>query len=359
MERVLCLIDSLGPGGAQRQIVGLALFLKERGYDVIVAAYYDNQFYVDQLSSGGVSFNYIQRANKGVLRQWYLMKYINAVDPDVVIAYLESPSMRACVSHMFNRRYKLIVSERNTTQHIGLRERIRFALFNIADYVVPNSHSQESFIKQSFPRLTNKIVTIRNFVDLQNFVPIYHRNRREVSEIVVVATIWASKNTLGFIDAVAQMKKEGKRFHVSWYGKDESRKDYFEQCQNKINALDVNDFIDLKDKTPNILDRYQEADYFCLPSFYEGTPNVICEAMACGLPIACSRVCDNELYVADEENGYLFDPSDYKSIANAISRLLILNDVDYESFCKKSRERAEMMLSKDIFVQSYIDLIEK
>jgi Glycosyltransferase len=359
MKRVLCLIDSLGPGGAQRQIVGLALFLKERGYEVIVAAYYNNQFYVDQLSSGGVSFNYIQRANKGLLRQWYLMKYINSINPDVVIAYLESPSMRACVSHLFNRRYKLIVSERNTTQHIGLRERIRFTLFHLADYIVPNSYSQEAFIKQFFPRLTNKVVTISNFVDLQSFVPIYHPTRREVPEIVVVATIWGSKNTLGFIDAVAQLKKEGKRFHVSWYGKDESRKDYFDQCQNKINELEVNDYIDLKDKTPDIIERYQEADFFCLPSFYEGTPNVICEAMACGLPIACSSVCDNGLYVVDEENGYLFDPRDSESIASAITRLLALNEADYKRFCEKSRERAERMLSKDVFVQSYIDLIEK
>ena len=63
--------------------------------------------------------------------------------------------------------------------------------------------------------------------------------------------------------------------------------------------------------------------------------------------------------MVDEENGYLFDPSDYKSIANAITRLLALNEADYKHFCKRSRERAEKMLSTDVFVQSYIDLIEK
>jgi hypothetical protein len=129
MKKILCLIDSLGPGGAQRQLVGLAGFLRERKYDVTVATYYDDRFYVDQLSTSGVPFVYIQQAQKGVLRQWHLMKYINHFKPDVLIAYLEAPSVRACVSHLFNRKFKLIVSERNTTQHMDWRERMRFFSF--------------------------------------------------------------------------------------------------------------------------------------------------------------------------------------------------------------------------------------
>ncbi len=358
MKRVLCLIDSLGPGGAQRQIVGLALFLKERGYEVIVAAYYNNQFYVDQLSSGGVSFNYIQRANKGLLRQWFLMKYIDSVNPDVVIAYLESPSMRACVSHFFNRRYKLIVSERNTTQSIGPQERLRFSLFRIADYVVPNSFSQEKLVKQSFPWLRNKVIAIPNFVDLQHFVPSSHHERRLVPEILIVATIRPSKNTLGFIDAVSQLKKNGIRFHVSWYGIEASKIEYCEQCSNRIDEVGVGDYISLKEKTIDILEKYQEADYFCLPSFYEGTPNVICEAMACGLPVACSNVCDNGRFVIEGMNGFLFDPNDTQSITNTIERMLSLSRDEYDRFCLESRVRAEKLLAKDVFIQSYIDLIE-
>ena len=43
--KVLCLIENLGSGGAERQMVGLAALLKERGHDVTVLTYYPDDFY--------------------------------------------------------------------------------------------------------------------------------------------------------------------------------------------------------------------------------------------------------------------------------------------------------------------------
>lgn len=169
MKRILCLIDSLGPGGAQRQLVGLAIFLKERGHDVTVAAYHDNRFYIDHLLTNGVPYVYLKKANHSTFRIWHISRYIRRVRPDVVITYLETPSICACVSKMFNHKFKLIVSERNTTQHTGWNERIRFFLFRFANYLVPNSYSQEEYLKSEFPKLSRKIVTIPNFVDLVFF----------------------------------------------------------------------------------------------------------------------------------------------------------------------------------------------
>ena len=358
MKRILCLIDSLGPGGAQRQLVGLATFLKGRGYDVTVATYHDNRFYVDSLLTNGVPYVYLKKANNSTFRIWHIARYIRRMKPDVVIAYLETPSICACVAKIFNQKFKLIVSERNTTQHTGRNEKIRFILFRFADYVVPNSYSQEEYMKSEFPKLSGKIVTIPNFVDLDYFTPNY-KKRRETPEIMVAASIWASKNTLGFIDAVAKLKGKGYKFHVSWYGLTEANKDYSEQCFEKIDKLGVGDVLELKNKTHQIKEKYQEADYFCLPSFYEGTPNVICEAMACGLPIACSNVCDNSRYVEEGYNGFLFDPHDAATIASALNKMLGLSECDHERYCKNSRERAEIMLSKEQFVQSYIKLIEQ
>lgn len=358
MKRVLCLIDSFGPGGAQRQMVGLASFLKERGYDVITACYYDNRFFVGKLLSDGVPYVFIKKARGVFFRIWYVARFICRIKPDVLISYLETPSVCACIAHFFIHRFRLIVSERNTTQHTGLKEIIRFTLFRMADYVVPNAFTQADYIRNRFPVLTNKIVTIPNFVDLQHFTPLNRRKRREVPEILVAATIWGSKNTLGFVDAVALLKERGYNFHISWYGKDITHLDYFSQCQEKINRLGVEGFLEMKEKTANIKEKYQAADFFCLPSFYEGTPNVICEAMACGLPIACSDICDNSRYVEEEVNGFLFDPHNVSSIADAIEHLLLLDESEYLAFCQNSRSRAEEKMSKEVFVQSYIALID-
>lgn len=358
MKKILCFIDSLGSGGAQRQLVGLASFLKEKGYDVTVAFYYDDPFYVDLLKANGVPYAFLEKAQNTTFRIWHVARYIRNTRPDVVIAYLETPSICACIAKLFNRSFKLIVSERNTTQHTGRNEKIRFNLFRLADYVVPNAYSQETYMRTHFPKLANKIVTIPNFVDLDHFIPPQERQRREIPEIMVAASIWASKNTLGFIDAVAALKDKGFSFHISWYGLNTKHVDYINQCKSKIEKLGVYDCIELKEKTTNIRERYQDADYFCLPSFYEGTPNVICEAMACGLPVICSDVCDNSKYVLEGENGFLFNPKDADSIVTAFERLFVLSNEEYVSFCHYSRSLAEQKLSQESFVNAYEKLIE-
>lgn len=359
MKKILCFIDSLGPGGAQRQIVGLACFLKEKGYDVSVVTYHDNRFYVDQLLSNGVPYIYLKKAENKLTRFWHVARYIRRIKPDVVISYLETPSICACVSHIFNRKFKLIVSERNTTQHTGKNENIRFRLFKKADFVVPNAFAQKDYILQNFPTLENKVIAIPNFVDLNHFATPKRKERRDIPEILVAATIWGSKNTLGFIDAVYKLKEKGYNFHISWYGKNEAHIDYFNQCQEKINRFNIEKYITLKDKTTQINKIYQDADYFCLPSFYEGTPNVICEAMASGLPIVCSDVCDNSNYVIEGKNGFLFNPKNVDSIVAAFERLFALTTEDYSALCKYSRELAESKLSKETFLNSYIKLIEQ
>lgn len=357
MKKILCLIDSLGPGGAQRQLVGLAKFLKIRGYDVQVICYHDNDFYVDDILNNGVPYVFLKKAQSTIFRMWYIARYIRNVNPDIVISYLETPSICACVARIFNNKFKLIVSERNTSQQTERKEKIRFNIFRLADFVVPNAYAQEDYIKQNFPFLSKKTVTIPNFVDLEFFVPPINRSQRTIPEVVVAASIWASKNTLGFIDTVAALKDKGYKFHVSWYGLNTTWLDYIDQCKRKIKSFKLEEYIELKEKTSNIKEVYQDADFFCLPSFYEGTPNVICEAMACGLPVVCSDVCDNPRYVMDGKNGFLFNPRNTDSIVSAFEKLFNLDEKSYKSFCQRSRKKAEEKLSKELFISSYINLI--
>lgn len=356
--RVGCFIDTLGPGGAQRQIVGLAIQLKEKGYDVQIITYHDNPFYAESLSKAGIPYVFLSKAERTISRFPVISKYLKQNKPDAVIAYLETPSILACMAKMLNPSFKLIVSERNTTQAISRNEKLRFKLFEIADFVVPNSFSQERFIKEHYPKLVSKVSAITNFVDLDYFVPIVHF-RRLVPEIIIVASIWPPKNTMNFIKSLALLKQRGVSFHVSWYGITQLHYGYYEECQSVIESEGVEDCISLLDKTKEIKMKYQEADYFCLPSLYEGTPNVICEALACGLPVVCSDVCDNSKYVQEGVNGRLFNPHSIENMADAVEGLLRQSDEDYLSYREASRRIAEEKLSKTRFVNQYVELLQR
>ena len=325
MKKIILFTDCLGAGGAQRQLVGLAIMLKEKDYNVAVATYHNIDFYKKQLDDAGVRNLVIPNASNTKKRIWAVRTFL--------------------------------VSERNTTQTVGMNERVRFFLYRWADAIVPNSYAQENYLISHYPWMQKKLKTITNFVDL-DFFSFIERKKREVPEIVIAASIWKSKNTLGFIEAVKILVERNCRFHVSWYGKSETNIDYYNDCLQKIKDYGIQDYIELKDKTKQIKNVYHNADLFCLPSFYEGTPNVICEAISTGLPVACSDVCDNHIYVMTGQNGVLFDPNNPNDMANKISHLLNLSDVDFQEYQRNSRDIAVGKLSKDGFVSAYIKIIE-
>lgn len=357
--KILLFIDCLGAGGAQCQLVGLAKMLKDNGCEVSVLVYHDIPFYAPALENGGVFYKVIGKGQSRIFRILYFHQYIRRTKPDWVISYLESPSIIACLAKVLNRNFRLIVSERNTTQCMTLKTQIRFFLFRMADYVVPNSFSQEAFIHKYAYYLFSKTKTITNFVDTDIFKPKCGvKNRPDIQEVVVVASIWPPKNTFNFILAIEELSKHTDKFHVSWYGKNTGALFYFEECTQLIKQKGLERYIELLDKTTAIKDKYLRADLFCLPSFYEGTPNVIGEAIACGLPVICSNVCDNPIYVKEGVNGFLFDPNLPQDMADKLLKALNMSEKEYACYSMHSRVIAEQALSKSRFIENYLSLLK-
>ena len=132
---------------------------------------------------------------------------------------------------------------------------------------------------------------------------------------------------------------------------------YANECQAMIKELGIEDFFKLMPKRQDIENAYREADIFCLPSHFEGTPNVICEAMASGLPVMASNVCDNPHFVKSEENGWLFDQNNVPEMADVIVNATGGN-WDLQAMGKRSRKFAEDLCSEDIFINRYLNLIK-
>lgn len=71
-----------------------------------------------------------------------------------------------------------------------------------------------------------------------------------------------------------------------------------------------------------VADLLQRSDLLVLPSFAEGLPVVLMEAMACGLPVVASRIAGIPELVRDGENGLLISAGDTAALIRAIDRLL-------------------------------------
>lgn len=354
--KIILFTDSLGAGGAQRQLVGLAKLLHEKEHDVTVLTYHQDEFYLPFLQEHNIKYVLLQNVQQALKRIIAVIKFVKQECPDTLIAYQETPSLIACIVKMCCPKTKVIVSERNTTQKLDFSTKLRFFLYKWADKIVPNSYSQEIYIKAYNPNLGDKINTITNFVDLEKFTPI-ERIKKEKPIIMVAASIWPSKNTLGFIDALKIIKEQGYKFEVRWYGKSDLNIAYFNEAQEKVKEKGLEDCVFLLEKSKDIKSKYDEADYFCLPSFYEGTPNVICEAISCGLPVICSNVCDNPIYVHEKKNGFLFNPISAEDMADKLIKTITLDENSYIKYSQCSREIAEDRLSANVFVEKYIKII--
>lgn len=354
--KVLLFTDSLGPGGAQRQLVGLGIMMREYGMDVKLITYHNLSFYKPVLDENNVPNELLPGANIKRRRLKVFCAYVKDESPDCVIAYQETPSLLACCAKIIVGRFRLLVSERNTTQKESLRDKIRFLLFRKADVIIPNSYSQARFLNKNYPRLTKKIHTITNYVDLDKFCPVCHyRNNPPV--VLVVGSIWSSKNTKAYIWACRKLIERGYCFKTILLGWTEQPNNYMEEVADLVSYLRLESIVSIHNKVLDVVPYYHSADYYCIPSLFEGTPNVLCEAIACGLPVAASNVCDNSLYVKEGRNGTLFDPTSPDLIADAIQRLFDLSDNDYSSYCIESRKLAEELLSPIEFLRKYLEVL--
>ena len=88
----------------------------------------------------------------------------------------------------------------------------------------------------------------------------------------------------------------------------------------------------------DVAELYSAADLCCFPSFHEGLPVAVIEAMACALPVACSRIRGNTDLI-NNDGGILFDPHDVNDFCRSINAIF---DRDVQLMGKKNRDRVKL-----------------
>lgn len=354
VKKILCITENLGSGGAERQLTGLAVLFRQAGYDVKFITYINKQFYLDYLLENDVEYELLSQGGNKYTRVYYLYRAFRQFSPDVVISFLPSVNISVCLTRLF-LKFKLIVSERSATRSVSLKDRIKFLLYRRADYVVANSYSETERIVALFPSLRAKSRTITNFIDTGKFCPAVNQQTNPgVVRILSVGRIIPLKNILNYIRAVRLVLDKGFPVRATWVG-DNYDREYYGECRALVEELGLGHHMMFKPQTRAIVGEYQKADIFCLSSFYEGFPNVICEAMACGLPVVCSHVCDHPKIVEQGINGFLFDPQSVDEIGEALMKCI---KSDRIAMGIQNRDAALNKFGSNKFVHSFITLLE-
>ncbi len=358
MKKILLITENLGSGGAERQLCGLASMLTNSGFPCRLITYVENQFYEPYLRQHGVDYQFVPELWDKKTRILKAAKYVRQYKPDVVISFLPSVNQTMCLAKFFFKA-KLVVSERNNNTCITRGDKILFNLYRMANAIVPNSNSQGKFICNNFPFLCKKVHPIINFVDVNRFTPSETPVRNETLRVVTVARYTQQKNVLTYLKAIRMVKDMGLNVHFDWYGDKKHNADYFVEIEKEYQQLDIADYMTLHDPSQKIEEEYRKADIFCLPSLFEGYPNVVAEAMSCGLPILCSNVYENPYIVEEGVNGFLFDPKNPVEMADAIKQMVSLSYENRKEMGKRNRQLCLKRNTEEVFLKSYVELIEK
>lgn len=103
-----------------------------------------------------------------------------------------------------------------------------------------------------------------------------------------------------------------------------------------------------------IVDIYNAADVYVLPSLDDNLPNTIMEAMACGVPSVAFRVGGIPEMVEHERNGYLAKPRDAADLANGIH--WVLDEADGEQLSKQCLQKVNANYSQRSVAMKYIEV---
>ena len=162
----------------------------------------------------------------------------------------------------------------------------------------------------------DRVHIIPNGVDTTLFTPM-GRPASARRSILYVGRLSREKNLSALVEAVAKLAS---RFDVAlrFIGDGPMRAQLAEHAE----ALGVDaEFTPVVEhrRLPAIVAR---ADVFVLPSFTEGHPKVLLEAMSCGVPCIASDVGGNRAILADGLTGLLFDLEDPGALADSLARVL-------------------------------------
>ncbi|WLS78856.1 glycosyltransferase family 4 protein [Erwinia pyri] len=184
--------------------------------------------------------------------------------------------------------------------------------------IICNSLMVKNDIMRCFQVPEEKFAVIYNAIDAQRFQPATAAERQQSREklnlpanirvLIYVGSGFERKGLKASITAVAATDA-----HLLVVGQDKQQSHYADLarslgCESRVHFVGVQN---------NVIPFYHAADGLLLPTLYDPFPNVILEAMACGLPVITSFTCGGAEFIVQGQQGFVCDALDIPALTAA------------------------------------------
>lgn len=350
--KILFFIRSLNAGGAERQLVVTAKGLAERGHQVTVLTFYAGGFYTDELNDTKVQLLSLHKKNRWDLRAFIfrLVKVLRKQSPDVIYSFLGTANILAVLIRPLIPAARIVWGVRASNMDLEKYDwlsrwsySVECRLARFSDLIIANSHAGLQYaVAHGFPE--KKLMVIPNGIDTDHFRPdrsagVRLRKEWGVAEseflIGLVGRIDPMKDLPTFFAAAVLIKQQYSQVRFVCVGTGAAM--YEKTMHQLATKLGLDDVLIWAGRHTDMVAVYNAFDIASSSSYGEGFPNVIGEAMACGVPCVVTDVGDSAMIVGDTAR--VVAVGDSKMLAQAISTTLQRkSEVDWAEI---SRNRIE------------------
>lgn len=276
---------------------------------------------------------------------------------DICLIFFGIPS--GPIGYMLKKKYKLPYvirfgggdvpgfQERFTKVYKLIAPAIKM-IWKKADARIANSQGLKDMALKFYDKKSFDIIP--NGVDTDVFFPV-EREAGEEFRILFVSRLIERKGLQFVIPQLKEIQSStDKKITLIVVG-DGPYRETLEQIAKDNQVYNMIEFVGQKDKS-EIVPYYQNADLFILPSAKEGMPNVVLEAMACGLPIIMTP-CEGSAELICK-NGYRIET---KKFADDIIKLIEDNEMRKEMSIN-SNKRVKNFFSWKQIVNEYLETLD-
>lgn len=322
--KILHLIPSLSGGGAERQLGYLAPELVRRGHDVHIAYFLEG---IHQPELLGVTLHHLtSRSSYDPYLLWQLLRLVRRIKPDIIHTWILQMDVLGALVAGLNGVPWII---REPSSGVGYphtwKNRLRIWAASGASAVVSNSSGGDQYWKGQLPFSRRYVV--------RNGMPVDEINRVAPSLppglagsnnpiVLYVGRLTsdgsATKNLIAFLEALAIVKQQQEIVGILC-GEGPQRAEL--EFRRHILGLDTDVHFTGHLPTTSVWPLMKLASVFVSLSAYEGCPNTVLEAMACGCPLVLSDIPAHR-EILDERCALFVDPSNIRQTADSIVRAL-------------------------------------
>lgn len=361
-RKLLFVMLRLDAGGSERVVLELARNIDKALFDIYLVYFSQGQLYDDFRPVCAKLFHVQRRGGYDLAAMLRIGHIIKKYSIDVVNAHHYAPFFYSYLGSMMSISCRFYLTVHSVPEIMNMSNMHRL-LCNLLCYrangIIGISSDISLSMRKAFPSHSEKVVCIPNAVNVELFSTPVDRTvvRRDLSistsEIVIgmIGNFHKVKNHLCLIRAFDALCKKYPNLRLVLVGRGFS--EFPETSEVNMKAL-INDF-KLEDRIiftgyRNDIPRLLKAfDIFSLPSFSEGLPVAILEAMAARIPVVGSDVRGIRELISPENTGLLFPVNDHISLAGQLERLI--TDVELR---ERLREKAFDFVSQNHGMRQWI-----